>query len=285
MKAALVEISPEGLVVTRFGIAAVFLALLTLATGHRLSVRRAHWGGVLLLGFLGVFLHHLLQANALRYTSAGAAGWLVAIIPVFTAILAAVILRERLSVTAVLGLLIALGGTLLVVSRGHLSSLSSGPGVVGDVLMVASAVNWAVYSVLLRRLALPYHVGVVTLHTCWLGMLMMVPLAVGLGGWRQWVGLSGTTWAHLAFLGIGPSALGYLGWAKALEGLEATRAAVFQYLQPLVTVAGAVIVLHEPVSWPVLVGGAIILAGISLVDRRATTPKATGAAGPGIADV
>jgi len=74
---------------------------------------------------------------------------------------------------------------------------------------------------------------------------------------------------RLLFLGIGCSGLGYLFWYGALEKLEAGQVAVFLYVEPLVTLAAAALWLGEPVGFVTVVGGIVVLVGVSLVQRRA----------------
>ena len=76
-------------------------------------------------------------------------------------------------------------------------------------------------------------------------------------------------WGALLFLGIGCSGLGYLLWYGALEKLEAGQVAVFLYLEPLVTLAAAAAWLGEPVGLMTAIGGLVVLAGVSVVQRRA----------------
>ena len=71
----------------------------------------------------------------------------------------------------------------------------------------------------------------------------------------------------MLFLGIGASGLGYLFWYGALERIEASRVAAFLYLEPLVTLAAAVVLLGESVTLEAVAGGLLLLAGVAVVQR------------------
>jgi drug/metabolite transporter (DMT)-like permease len=218
-----------------------------------------------LMGFVGVAFHGVLQAVALRVTTAVDAGWLVALIPVWSAILAAILLRERLGPRRVAGLAIGFAGAALVVTRGDPRAALALPSTRGDLLLLASTLNWAIYTVLghgtIRRLG-PTRA---TAGAMLLGWLMLAPVFVASAGWSELARLSAAGWSSLLFLGVACSGLGYLFWYGALERIEATRVAALLYLEPLVTLAAAFFLLGERVGLATAVGGLVVMGGVALV--------------------
>ena len=171
--------------------------------------------------------------------------------------LAGLFLRERFGAGKVAGLALGFAGAVLVVSRGRITpGLLALPGTRGDLLMLASTLNWAIYTALghatIRRLGSLR----ATAGAMFLGGLMLAPLFLHAGGWREYSALSGAGLAAVLYLGIGASGLGYLFWYGALEKVETSRVAAFLYLEPLVTLVAAMALLHEPV-------GVATLAGVS----------------------
>jgi len=97
-RAALSEISPIPLVFTRFALGTAFLLTL-LAVRRRLELPpKESWPALAVMGFLGIFLHQMLQAHGLTLTTAVHTGWLIGLIPIWSALLSAVVLRERLEI-------------------------------------------------------------------------------------------------------------------------------------------------------------------------------------------
>ena len=95
--------------------------------------RKSDLGWLIFLGLNGITVHQLLQANGLVTTSATNSGWMVALIPIFSALLAWLLLREPFGRLRVLGLVLATCGALLVISRGELSrGLLNIPATPGD---------------------------------------------------------------------------------------------------------------------------------------------------------
>ena len=269
-KAVLPELAPVPLVFARIVLGAAVLLAILAWRGERLPVSARAWTGFALLGSTGVFVHQLVQAWALTMTSAVNTGWLIGLIPVWSAILAALFLGERPGRLQVLGFVIGFAGALLVVTRGRTDAgVLALPSTKGDLLVLASTVNWAAYTILGRRLV-PRLGGarVATAGAMVAGAALLAPVFFLTSGPSTFARLSATAWVSLLFLGIGCSGLGYLLWYGALERLEAGQVAVFLYFEPLVTLAAAALWLSEPIGPVTVLGGLVVLCGVWLVQRR-----------------
>jgi drug/metabolite transporter (DMT)-like permease len=281
-KLAVSELSPITLIFTRAGLGSLLLVSLLAVRRQPIWPPRDALAPLALMGFLGVAFHLTLQAVALTLTSAVNAGWLIGLTPIWSAILAAVLLRERFGGRKVVGLLVAFAGTLLVVTRGELGgSLLAIPSTQGDLLMLASTVNWAVYTVVghgvIRRLG-PTRA---TAGAMLLGWAMLAPLFLARAGWRDYGHLSGRGLGAVLFLGIACSGLAYLAWYGALERIEASRVAALLYLEPLVTLGAAVVLIGEPVGLATAAGGLLVLGGVALVQvaKPAAQPRVSAKGG------
>ncbi len=266
-KAALQEISPVTLIFTRFALGVLLLIAIVSARRKRLIPPRDTWTGLAWMGFVGVFVHQMLQAHALTLTSAVNTGWLIGLIPIWSAVLSALLLKERFGAAKIMGLAVGFFGAALVVTQGRLASVGLVPATRGDLLVLASTVNWAVYTVLGRSVLHRLDPLVATVGSMFLGWVMLGPFFVLDAGWREFPRLTVTGWSAVLFLGIACSGLGYLLWYSALARLEASRVASFLYLEPLVTVVGAALLLHEPVRPVTVIGGLLLLGGVMLVQR------------------
>jgi len=275
-KLALSEISPIAVVVGRTAVGAAFLLVLMLAQRRALRVPRSCWGAVALAGFLGVFVHNGVQAHALTVTTAVRTGWLVAVVPLWSAILARLFLGEGLSWVRCAGLGVGFGGAALLITGGQLTGFAALPSTRGDLLILATTLNWAVYTVqgrhLLGRLgSLPATTAVFLA-----GLLMLLPLTAGEQLWTQYSSASSLTIATVLFLGVGCSGVAYLLWYAALERSSAASVAAALYAQPLVTLAGGTMLLGEAVTGTTLWGGVLVLVGVYLVQKGELAPATEG---------
>lgn len=273
-KAALAEISPVTLVTARF----VIGALILLAIVRRLPPR-GEWAALALMGFVGVFIHQMLQSFALTMTSATSTGWLIGLTPIWSAVLSAILLGERFGRWKIAGLVTGFAGALLVVTRGELGpEIFVRPSTLGDLMILISTINWAVYSVIGHRTIRRLGPRMATSGAMLFGAGMLLPFFAARRGWRELPGLSPAGWTALLFLAIGCSALGYLFWYGALERLEVSRVAALLYLEPLVTFAAAMILLGERVSGIVVAGGLLVLAGVVIAQYAPGVAQAAPAA-------
>lgn len=270
-KAALQEISPVTLIFSRFAIGAAVLLLIV----RQLPPRQA-WGSLALMGFIGVFVHQMLQAYALTMTSATSTGWLIGITPIWSAILSATVLRERIGFWKVAGLVGGFAGALLVVTKGDFSPRVFGrPSTTGDLMIFLSTINWAVYSVIGHRTIKALGPRRATSGAMLFGALMLAPFFVAGRGWTEIPRLSSIGWISLLFLAVCCSALGYLFWYGALERVEVTRVAALLYAEPLVTFVAAALLLGERVSAVVVIGGVLVLASVLVAQYAPTAVRPT----------
>ncbi len=267
-KAVLREVSPTALIFVRFSLGTMLLlVLLSLRGAHPMPPRQA-WAPLALMGFVGIFIHQMLQGFGLTMATAVHTGWLIGLIPIWSALLSAIILKERFGWMKVLGLTGGFAGAVLVITQGSFGGqMLQLPSTRGDFLILVSTVNWAVYTVLchgtIRRLG-PLRA---TAGMMLFGTVMLAPLFCWNRGWLEVAHLSTAGWAALLFLGIACSGLGYLFWYGALERIEASRVAAYLYLEPFVTLLAAIALLGEKVHGLTIVGGLLVLLSVYTIQR------------------
>ncbi|MGG3797621.1 DMT family transporter [Metabacillus fastidiosus] len=266
-KAVLGKLDPYSLLVLRFGIGSLFLLFLLLIQRNKLIISIKYLPHLIVLGILGVFIHQVLQATALLTIDASSAGWLISFSPVFTVILSILFLHEKITLHKALGVILAITGVIFITTAGSSQSFHFAVNI-GFILMILSTLNWAVYSVLLKSLKIPYPSLLVTFYMCLTGLIFTVPFLIRNRGWESLPLLTHTEWAHLLFLGIFVSGIAYWYWGKALEGLEASKVSMFLYLEPIATLIAAVLLLKEKVLIISAAGGIIIIIGVIIVNGQ-----------------
>lgn len=268
-KVALADLSPITIVWLRFAMGVVILGIAVAMRRQFALPSRNEWGYFALLGFLGITFHQWLQSNGLITSEASTTAWIVATTPVFMALLGWLVLKEGLDWVRISGILLAFSGVLVVVSDGNLALISIGKfGAPGDVLILISAVNWAVFSTLSRRGLKSYPASLMMFYVMSLGWLFTSLLFIPTEGLSEISRLTTNGWIGILFLGIFCSGLAYIAWYDALQMLSAAQTGVFLYLEPLVAVVVAAVILAEPITWGSLLGGAVILTGVWLVNRE-----------------
>ena len=266
-KAVLDTLDPYTLLVLRFAIGAMFLLMLLLLKGYRLTIPLKYIPHLIILGVLGVFIHQVIQATALLTIDASSAGWMISFSPVFTVILSMMFLHEKMTFPKALGMIIAITGVLMVTTARSGQSIGFAVNI-GYILMILSTLNWAVYSVLLKKLRIELPSLVITFYMSLLGFSLTIPFLIRNRGWEGISLLSNVEWAHLMFLGVFVSGIAYWYWAKALEVLDASKVSMFLYLEPVTTLIAAILLLHEKIFFISILGGVIIIIGVVIVNGQ-----------------
>ncbi len=267
-KIALQEVSPATVVWLRFAIGVIILGFAALARRQLTWPGRGNLAYFALLGFIGIAFHQWLQSTGLKTAQATTTAWIVATTPIFIALLGWLVLRERLRRIQVAGIFLAVIGVLLVVTNGDLAALSAGNfGAPGDFLILLSAPNWAVFSILSRRSLQRFPAAQVIFYAMALGWLFTTFLFLAGPGMSDLARLSLAGWAGVIFLGVFCSGLAYIFWFDALQVLPVAQVGAFVYLEPFITVVVAALLLGEVILPVSLVGGATILLGVWLVQK------------------
>ncbi len=265
--------TPAQIMLTRFILAYCALWLLR---PRRLALTLKQEGIFFLLGLLGCTAYFYTENTALSYTLASNVSIIVAAAPIFTAILAHFAGEERFRASTLAGFLVAFSGVILVVCNGTFV-LKLNPK--GDLLALAAAVCWAIYSVLLRRASRGLDSILVTRRTMFWGIVTALPLVAAEGVPYPMAPLmTASGIANFLFLGLVGSALCFVLWNKAFRILGVVTTNTFIYLMPFITIVAARIFLDEPISPLALLGAVLITAGVVLSQHPSPAEKAQRAA-------
>jgi drug/metabolite transporter (DMT)-like permease len=224
----------------------------------------------LLLGSAVFTLHFLVQIAGLETTTATNTGWMIAVSPLALAVLSFLFLGERIGRAGVTGIAIATAGVVLLVSRGRVTDLAWLRST-GDWLVLASAHTWAIYTVLTRNLVQRRDPLAVTFAVLVVASALTAVLIVTSADLSRVASLSPRGMAAAVYLGIPGLAIGQWFWQEGVARLGATRAGVYLFVEPLATVALAMPVLDEPFGPVAMAGGALVLAGVFVAQRKRRT--------------
>lgn len=268
-KIAVGQISPISVVWIRFAIGIPILFAAVLMRKQFAFPKGIEWLYFTLLGFLGIAFHQWLQSNGLQTSEATTTAWIVATTPAFLSILGWLVLKEKLTLIQTSGIILAMVGVIVVVSKGDFTSLSIGKfGAPGDVLILISSVNWAVFSILSRRGLKDHPSTRMTFWVMTIGWLITSAAFIGQGRYTEIPQLDARGWWSLIYLGIFTTGLAYIAWFDVLSQLPAAQSGAFLFLEPPSSMIVAAVVLNEQVTIASIIGGAVILVGVWLVNRQ-----------------
>lgn len=264
-----------------FTIAAVSMAfalLLLLPISYRklretlrvLTLRQI--GMILIESFFGMFLFRFLLLNGVSRTSALEAGILTGATPAITAFLAWAILREKVGVRSLIGILSTILGVLLVQGLANTGLSVSRAHLVGNLLVVGAAASESLFNIVCRTSVLkkaasgnPLDPMVqTTLVTAGALLLCLIPAAFEQPVVRL-SQLGVVSWAALVWYGVFVTALAYLCWYAGIKQSGAFTAAAFSGLMPLTSMLLSTVLLREQADVFQWLGGACVIAGMALI--------------------
>jgi drug/metabolite transporter (DMT)-like permease len=265
-KNALNEVSPIVIVFIRQLLGIVFLTVVAVKNKNSFAVNIKDHKWIFVLAMIAS-VHLWIQVTGLQWTSASNTGWIIGITPVFMAILAFIIFKEKMTVQQIIGIVISFFGLLTLISKGDFLSI----GLInnkGDALVVASSVTWAIYSMMNKKIIIHYSPIMTTLYMFFFVSLILAPFTINEQNINAVFNLSLSGWISILFLGIICSGAAYALWAQTLKEMSATQTGVFLYLEPFVTLFGAWIMLNEHITVLTFLSGITIIGGVVLVNRK-----------------
>lgn len=266
IRLALQDIAPLPLAAARFAVASLLVLMWLLWRRPPLPSLR-HMLLFLTCGMIGIALYNALLNAGQQTVTAGAASFIVNTVPIITAVLANLLLRERFNRWGWAGTAISFLGIALLAS-GQPGAFSFGAGAS---LVLAAACCQAIYFILQRSLVPHYGALACTAYTLLSGAILLTPWIPEAARVLTSDETAVTTIYAVVALGIVPAALGYATWTYAIGHFGAARAANFLYLVPPVATGLAFILIGELPSALTLVGGATAVIGVILVNLRGRT--------------
>jgi drug/metabolite transporter (DMT)-like permease len=263
-RAVVAHIAPLPLLALRMGLASLVLLPWALPVFRRLTLRAA--GRLVAAAALGIVGYTLPVTVGLQWLRASTAGLLLASEPIWVMLIGRAFMSERRPARAWAGSGVALAGVALLAGPTVLSGGGPAGGhraLAGAGLVLAGTLAFAAYTIVLRPLSKVHGAGPATAASTVVGAVPFLAFAGTISGSRL-TQLPPSAWAELAFLGLGSSVAGMVLWNRAVAVAGSSRVSLLLYLEPAVSVTGAVALLGERVTAAMLGAGVLILAGVAL---------------------
>ena len=257
----------------RFVVAVLMLFALVWKTEGRIPrLTRQQLLQTAALGLTGVFAYNAFFFLALSSMPAGRTALFVSLSPVVTALLLAILFGERLGWRKWCGIALAFLGTAIIIARGDLlgaaRDLSSALGK-GELFMLTAVLSWACYTIIGRSALKTLSPLVATAYASLWGLLMLAVCAVP--------ELPGVDWSHftwplfgaLLYIGAFGTVIGFVWYYEGVKRIGPSRATIFTNLVPVFGVLLAALLLDEPLSLSMVLGGVLAVVGVTVMNLAA----------------
>lgn len=255
--------TPMTLALARYVFATLFLVPILLGTEKKMTLHKEDIVPMVLSGLMGITFYYFFEYNGISRTSTVNASLILAAIPIITMAAEAVISRTRLRPLQVAGAVVSLGGVALIVLSGSDEGQAS---LAGDLLILGAGVVWVAYIFISRRLRGKYSSLSMNAWQALTAVVTLIPMA--LCDPCDLTRIPWDGWAAVLILAGVCSALCYYLYGNALHVMSPLASAIFINLIPLTTIVGGVALLGETLTWLTVLGGALIIGSIFMVNLQ-----------------
>ena len=262
---------PFGLNIIRIGISLILFWIVFVFNPDKTRFQRKEFIPLLLCAITAIALNQMLFIKGLSFTFSIHASLLTLLTPILITIFAARILKERLTVEKIAGLIIGASGALLLISSRE--PVVSGDNIfLGDFLVLLSALSYTFYFILVKPFTNKYSAIFVMRWVFTFGFFLILPLCTKEFSEITWNNFRPTDWFLLFLITIPGTFLAYIFNAYGIKKLNASVAGAYIYAQPVFAVAIAMIFLKEHLSFYKIVAATLIFTGVFLSNRKIEYP-------------
>lgn len=262
------QIPPVSLAFYRWSLATLLIAPLAFKKfKEEKEVVRNNWKYLFWVSLTGITLFNTFVYVAGHYTSAINMALIgTTSSPIFATIMAIIFLKERLNTFRILGILLCVVGIVLLLSKGSWQNLASFTFSVGDLWVLAGALSFAIYNILVRKKP----AGISSINFLFViflfGTILLFPaylVEFKNTGAVQW---NGSLWGSIIYLGLGTSVISFLCWNAALQKLGTGTTVLFGNLIPIFSTLEAVWLLGEKINSIHLMSGLLVIGGLVIAN-------------------
>lgn len=268
IKIVLAELEPVEMISLRFFLAAPALWLILLL--KRIKIFPIQNFFELFVGALLIFVHFWVMAVGMQETTASNTAWILTTAPIFIAILGWIILKEKFAFIQLIGLLIAAVGVIVLTANGsfeNLKWLNSR----GDFIVLGSCVTWAMYTIWVRKIRGVSNPLLMTFWMTTFAGMIFVPYTFLTSDVSKFMSLQTDTVISLLFLGLCCLAIAFWLWSEGLARQNAAEVGIYLYVEPLITMIGAWVILSEQITIWLILGAILITIGVFVSEKFGKT--------------
>ena len=254
------DFSPALLTMLRLLFIVLFLIGLSSYKKHFKRVNKSDLLAVFFLGVIGVFINQWSFFVGLQTADPTTSALILATTPILTSILAAIFLKEKLTIRMLMGSIVAIIGIYFVVAKGDLSSLHIDKGLLW---IVITMITFAIMIIMTRLLSDRIDPLTITLYSNVVGLIVSIPFAFLLDTHVQ-ISSKMSDWSFLIGTAVVVHGIATLIWNNNIRHVDASKASILSNLEPFVAMIMGLILLYKPITGAEILGSLFIVGGVVL---------------------
>lgn len=262
------DLPPLTITWVRFALVSIMLLpVVRLREGRLPRPSRSDLLVLAMLSVTGVVMFNLFLFSGLRTVTAVRSSVILSLSPSVVALVLVTLFHERAGWYTVVGIIVAFVGAVVTITNGDPARVLAGGISVGDLFLLGCVLSWSAYTIIARYAMRNLSSITVLAYSSFIGTLLLTPVAARADVITEFAAATVATWFAFAYLVFGAAGLAYIMYYEGIREVGPNRAAVFINLEPVTAILLGVGLLGEGLSAPLLMGAALVILGLYLVNR------------------
>ncbi len=262
-------ISPMGLVFFRISAASILFFI-----SHKIyikeKIKKVDIPNILIVALLGVVVNQSFFIVGLKHTVPINAALIMTIVPILVFTLSAIILKEKISISKILGIFLGFSGVFLILSKIGTMQISTQTAK-GDFLILLNATSYSMYLVRVKPLLKKYNSITIMKWMFLFGIIFIAPFSLNDALQANWNLFDGKIWFSFFYVLIFTTFFAYLFNILALRSVNPSVVGIYIYLQPILATLIALVMGKDSLSLLKIISGIMIFVGVYLVSKEKDT--------------
>lgn len=264
-------IQPFGFILLRVTGAAILFWIISF-WGPKEKIATSDWKRILGCALFGMVINMLMFFKGLSLSTPINSSVIITVSPILVLLLAAVLIKEKITLIKTIGIIIGLAGALALVLFSNSETVNAPNIPVGNMLFIVNAFSYGVYLILVKPLTAKYHPFTLMKWLFLFAVIINFPITISEFSQVEWMELPLDAIWKMGFVIIGTTFLTYLLNIFALKELSAATISAFIYLQPLIAITFAVATGADSLDAVKITAALLVFTGVYLVTKK---PKTT----------
>lgn len=232
-----------------------------------MRIDRADYPRLIASSALGVAINQMMFFTGLNHTTPVDAAIINSMNPILVLIFAAWILRDKIGISRLAGILLGAAGALILILFGNPLSLNAGH-FTGNMFIIANTAAWSLYLVVAKPLMVKYNPLLLMRWIFMFGFIGVFPFTIRQAMQIDFSSFDMYTWFSILYIIIGTTFMAYFFITYSLKRLSSPVVAYYTYLQPVIVAVIGILIFAETISWIKIASALLVFAGIYFVTKK-----------------